>query len=227
MSKYTTQLRFPVEQFLSEAGLDNSEENWESIYQRLGLHDYPIYDESHRKILNDKIIRHFYFREIGQETFGQFKFMLRRTMHEIMPYYNLLYPVLDQIRPLVGYSRDWDENWNVDNTDEWSNQNESNSSGNSSNENIFQDTPMNLLESDSVKNLEYATNVTYNNSEDSSQAGGNAHGDDAKNELGEKHHRQLGTNTSESELFLKYQEAVKNIDLQVIKELETLFMGLW
>lgn len=227
MSKYTTQLRFPVEQFLTDIGMDNDEKNWKLIYGKLGLNDYPIFSEDHRPVLNDTIIRHFYFREIGQETFAQFRFILRRTMFEIMPYYNMLYPVMDDIDPLHNYSRDWDEDWNVDNTDNWSNENKSKSDSTSNTESIYEDTPMNLLDSDSVRNLEYATNVTYNNSKDHSEAEGNATGDDVKNELGEKHHHQLGFTVSQSELFLKYREAVANIDMLVIKELESLFMGLW
>lgn len=227
MSKYTTQLRFPVEQFLTDIGQDNDEKNWKLIYDKLGLNDYPIFSEDHRQVLNDTIIRHFYFREIGQETFAQFRFILRRTMFEIMPYYNMLYPVIDDIDPLHNYSRDWDEDWNVDNTDNWSNGNKSKSDSTSNTESIYEDTPMNLLDSDSVRNLEYATNVTYNNSKDHSEAEGNATGDDVKNELGEKHHHQLGFTVSQSELFLKYREAVANIDMLVIKELESLFMGLW
>ena len=50
-----------------------------------------IFDECHRKELNDKIIEHYYFREIGAETPDRFNFYLRRKMREIMPYYNQLY----------------------------------------------------------------------------------------------------------------------------------------
>ena len=31
----------------------------------LALSDYPIFDERHRASLNQKIIDHYYFREIG------------------------------------------------------------------------------------------------------------------------------------------------------------------
>lgn len=57
----------------------------------LGLKNYPIFDESYREGLNNKIINHFYFREIGFETAGLFKFYLNQKMSEIMPYYNQLY----------------------------------------------------------------------------------------------------------------------------------------
>lgn len=57
----------------------------------LALDKYPIWDEEYRPVLNNKIIEHFYFREIGQETPDRFNFFLRRKMNEIMPYYNKLY----------------------------------------------------------------------------------------------------------------------------------------
>lgn len=57
----------------------------------LNLNDYPIYDESYRQVLNNKIINHFYLREIGAETPDRFNFYLGRKMQEIMPYYNQMY----------------------------------------------------------------------------------------------------------------------------------------
>lgn len=74
MSKYTTELRYLIES------------NFE-----LGLDDYPIFDENYRELLNQKIINHYYFREIGMETAELFKRYLNQTMREIMPYYNQLY----------------------------------------------------------------------------------------------------------------------------------------
>lgn len=46
MSRYTIELRY-----LIEGNYD------------LGLKDYPIFDESYREQLNNKIIQHYYFRE--------------------------------------------------------------------------------------------------------------------------------------------------------------------
>ena len=57
----------------------------------LSLDKYPIFNEEHRHVLNDKIIQHFWYREIGQETPDRFNRMLARKMNEIMPYYNQMY----------------------------------------------------------------------------------------------------------------------------------------
>lgn len=57
----------------------------------LDLDEYPIWDEAYRTILNQRIVDHFYFREIGQETGDRFNWYLRVRMNEIMPKYNKLY----------------------------------------------------------------------------------------------------------------------------------------
>lgn len=74
MSKYTTELRYLIENDFD-----------------IGLKNYPIFDENYRELLNQKIINHYYFREIGMETAELFKRYLNATMNEIMPYYNQLY----------------------------------------------------------------------------------------------------------------------------------------
>lgn len=74
MSKYTVELRELLEQNVD-----------------IGLKNYPIWDETHREILNKKIINHYKYREIGFETPGRFIDELNIKMDEIMPYYIELY----------------------------------------------------------------------------------------------------------------------------------------
>ena len=100
MSKYTTELRYICEE---AAGVNNHEEmsdnpgysDTASIIEaaRVKLFDfsYPIFDANYKATLETKIIKHYYFREIGAESYGQFKMWLDRRMNEIMPYYNQLY----------------------------------------------------------------------------------------------------------------------------------------
>ena len=94
MSKYTTELRFICENL---AGLDESkgyndvntiiEEARPLIFD----FDYPIFDSTYKPILERKILKHFYVREIGEETYGLFKLRLDSKLNDIMPYYNKLY----------------------------------------------------------------------------------------------------------------------------------------
>lgn len=63
----------------------------------LGLSDYPIYDESKRKWLNDMIIDHFLFREISAETPTMFIYYLNRSLREGMRPINVLFQYLDTV----------------------------------------------------------------------------------------------------------------------------------
>ena len=93
MSAFTTQVRFICEQMygLDESvGLDRVNEVVSATSGEI-IGEYPIFDESYRNVLNDKIIKHYYTREIGEETVGLWRFRLNTKMNEIMPYFNKLY----------------------------------------------------------------------------------------------------------------------------------------
>ena len=94
MSAFTTQIRFICE---SKAGLKESV-GYDNIAQviegaRPAIFDfpYPIFDDTYRAVLETKILKHYYTREIGEETYGLWKLRLDTKMNEIMPYYNQLY----------------------------------------------------------------------------------------------------------------------------------------
>lgn len=94
MSKYTTELRFICE---NAAGLKESEG-----YSKIGdiiqkaipsvfNFDFPVFDENYRNVICTKILKHYYTREISEETVGLWKLRLDTRLNEIMPYYNQLY----------------------------------------------------------------------------------------------------------------------------------------
>lgn len=94
MSKYTTEVRFICE---TAAGLSESE-GQTSVKQIIAAaipsvfdFDFPIFDESYRNVLETKILKHYYTREIGLETVGLWKLKLDTKLNEIMPFYNQLY----------------------------------------------------------------------------------------------------------------------------------------
>lgn len=121
MSEYTVQVRFVLEQSLTDKGVTDwlDESEWPKVWKVFGLDDYPIYDEAHRDELNAKILRRYMFREIGQETVALFRFMVRRHMWEVMPYYNMLYETsMLADDPLSSFStkkvEDWDKAGHMD-----------------------------------------------------------------------------------------------------------------
>lgn len=264
MSKYTTLLRWPIEQRLDELGLERTEQNWPRVYGFLGLDDYPIYEESHRKTLNDKIIRRYYMREIGFETMGLFVWNLRTHMHEVMPYYNELYKTVGLIvDPLSTKDMSFDETWTRDESESdertsrgKSTENES-TQGNSdshttqtgstasSDRNVFQDTPMNGLDTGAVEGMDYATNVTFDkgttdsesqtdvnsrtdgNRDTSGSTSTDENGSRTGDFEGSRSTREHGYDRPQAETLLTYRKAIINIDLEVVESCAALFMGLW
>ena len=116
MSRFTTEVRYICE---VSAGLDKSVgfNNVDDILNiaapKIFDFDFPIYDEDYRLPLEKNILRHYYTREIGEETVGLWKLRLNAKLNEIMPYYNELYKsTLLNFNPLydVNYETIGDEN---------------------------------------------------------------------------------------------------------------------
>lgn len=94
MSKYTTEVRFICENY---AGYDESQgyQSVDEIIQaaipKVFDFDLVVFDDDYRNVLFTKILKHYYTREIGQETVGLWRLKLETKLQEIMPYYNQLY----------------------------------------------------------------------------------------------------------------------------------------
>ena len=195
MSKYTTELRY-----LIQSGFD------------LGLNDYPIFEESYRSKLNEKILNHYYMREIGFETAGLFKRCLNVKMNEIMPYYNQLYLSAQiEFDPLETYSTN--EQYERETTGDNTSQDEG------ENKSLQNDTPMGSLQDPFSEN--YATTSQKTNATNTTKLNSSEN---------EKYSRKLsGKNDSKSnsQLLMEYRQSFLNIDMLIIEELDVLFMQLW
>lgn len=94
MAKYTTEVRTICESYsglTASVGYSQIEKVIEKSKEKIFDFDFPIFDESYRSVIETKILKHFYTREIGLETVGLWKLKLNTKMNEIMPYYNQLY----------------------------------------------------------------------------------------------------------------------------------------
>ena len=94
MSKYTTEVRFICENaagVTESTGYSRIDEVINKAIPAVFSFDFPIFDEAYRNVLCKKILKHYYTREICEETVGLWKFRLDTRMNEIMPYYNKLY----------------------------------------------------------------------------------------------------------------------------------------
>lgn len=142
MSKYTTELRYIIE----------------SGYKLNALTSYPIFDENYRSVLNQYILNHFWMREIGFETAGEFDLYLGNTLNEIMPYYNGMFKMaMSEIDPLTNYK--YKET--LDKSDAGITSSNSNTNGNSKS---VESTPADgLVQMSEIENNVYASSATLNN----------------------------------------------------------------
>lgn len=224
MSQFTTELRNIVNQTLDSAGVARTEENWPRAYAMIGLDDYPIFQEAYRSTLNDKIIRRYWMREIGGETVALFRMFLRRTMHEIMPYYNQMYESLalaDQIQPLVDHKRTIAE----DAAGRASNQASTNATSASTGQDLFNDTPMSALNIDNVKSGKYLSTADFTEATTTDNGKSDSSGS-YDNKLSRT---ETGHDKPESELLLLWRSTFVNIDLEIVESeaVSSCFMGLW
>lgn len=94
MSKFTTELRFVCETMANQSEsqpLSKVDDIIEVARPQIFNFYYPIFDESYRAALETKIIRHYYTRELSEETVGLWRLRLQDKMNLIMPYYNKMY----------------------------------------------------------------------------------------------------------------------------------------
>lgn len=138
------------------------------------LSTYPLYNSVNedkftkvmtREELNQKLLNHFKYREIGFETFGRFLDELEIAMNEIMPYYNQFFISEDIINGLD----DIFGNLDVSETYEETTSTSGTSSGNdsvSSSESASEDTETNTNTSD---NSTIETDMTTNTKNVSSE----------------------------------------------------------
>lgn len=211
----------------------------------LGLQDYPIFDEAYRDPLNNKIIEHYYFREIGQETPGLFKRFLNRKMNEIMPYYNQLYasaslitdPLTNMTIISTGQSTGASSTESNATRTEQATTDASSSTDNTNTakaRTVVSVTPQMQLSAHD----DYATNLTDTNNESTGTAasssdstsktdGADSSKTDANTTDEYINHVSGLSGITESAALQEFRATFLNIDMMIIDDLAELFMGLY
>lgn len=215
MSDYTTEVRYICESAygLTESeGSDSVDKIIEGSMDKIFNFEYPIFDESYRGVLQKKILKHYYTREIGAETVGLWKLWVNTRLNEIMPYYNKLYETETlKFNPL--YDVD------VTRTHTGKGSSDGDSKSNGINWNKYSATPQG-----SVIDLEedrYLTDATKNTTDNKSETKILT-----TDEYVEKVQGKQGV-TSYSKMIKDYRDILLNIDMMIINDLKDLFMGLW
>jgi hypothetical protein len=208
---YTTELRYICESYagLTEsAGYNNIENVIKKALPKIFDFDFPIFDEDYRTVIETKIIKHYYTREISEETVGLWKLRLNTKMNEIMPYYNQLYKA---------WSVDFNPLYDTDITTEHTLDNESTQTTTGKSTDRFSDTPQGSLQN--IENNTYLSNATIVDS----NASGTSNSTD---EYLEKITGKRGS-MSYSKMLDEYRESLINIDSMIIVDLKDLFFKLW
>ena len=169
--------------------------------------------------LAERIIDHFYTREIGSDAIGQWMLFVKDKMNEVMETYApLIYSAAIKFDPLVNV--DYTEKYDAVNTST----NTSNSKSTGSGLTVNSDTPQGRISKASILGGDYASstgaNETENNISDSSKANGNQ--SYTKTMKGNS-----GVSATAQALIKQYRDYIRALNTEIVYELEPLFMGLY
>lgn len=220
MSKYTFELR----EVISTFGRDEVKK-WFSDYN---LSDYLTPEEIQviedkgvwsKDQLAERILDHYFMREIGTDAIGQFMLFIKDQMREIMETYApIIYSASIKYDPLV----------NVNYSEIYSgtsgSTSNSASSSNGTGLTINSDTPQGEINKSEILQGKYASstgaNETENNVSDSSESNGKE--DYIKTIKGNS-----GVSATSQAMIKQYRDVIRAVNTEIVYELEPLFMGIY
>ena len=202
-----------------------------------------------RDVLNEKLLNHYKYREIGFESIERFLDELEITMNEIMPYYNQMYNSVE-IMALID-----DPFGNVDVTETFkeerkdtsktntsssaSDTSETTSNVNSTAKNVESDTPQTEINTpaEEINNISHADKVSWNKatSNDNATSSGSSKTDAESNgeSSGTVEHTftkkgNQGVNTYAHDM-IEFRTSIIDVTMQIIedKKIKELFMQVF
>ena len=220
MSKYTIELR----KIIDYQGRDEVESYFKDYCINNYLQPHQVETILNANIwskdrLAEKIVDHYFMREIGYETIGLFKHYARVYMREIMErYLPLIYSNSISYDPLV----------NVDYTESFTRNitgsGESTSTNSASGLSVNSDTPQGQISKSNILAGEYASNTGASETESEIN-------DSTSSNTDETYTKRVkgnsGVSATAQKMIEQYRQNIIAIDEQIIKELDKLFMGLY
>lgn len=212
MAQFTTRLGT----YLSSFNTDKNVTPYATVeFHKDQLFDFPLgwYNTAPNDITYDNFKTMFclthYMDEIGFETIGQFKLQLCAKLTELMPYYTQLYAktVAVDFDPLINHEF-------TSTTTDSGQSNAQNNLHSRDSQTIHSDTPQINVDGNDYANAldRYKETALATNSETHS---GNATKTD---------HGFIG---DKSDAILKYRQTIININREILKQCDQLFMGIW
>lgn len=242
MGKYTTELRFICESkagYAESQGYGKVDEIIKSARTSIFDFDYPIFDPDYKEDFECMILRHFYSREIGYETYGLWHLKLWDKINLIMPYYNKMYKsALLEFNPL--YDVDYETTHAGEGTgttgDSETVSDSRNRNDNNTRWDLFSDTPQGGINGITADYDSVANNTYLTDARKITDAGG-------VTESGALSRQKAGNMSSTdryvdkvigkrggltySAMITEFRKTFLKIDEMVCEELEPLFLGLW
>lgn len=172
-----------------------------------------------KDMLADRIIDHYFTREIGTDAIGQFILFAKDKMKEVMETYApLIYSAAIKYDPLV----------NVDYTETYSSVSGSTSNSKSSSKGsgltVNSDTPQGQISKNAILQGNYASSTGANETENSVD-------DTSTNNGTQDYNKRVkgnsGVSATAQKMIVQYRENIRALNTEIIYELEPLFMGLY
>lgn len=220
MAKYSMDIRELVSTF--------GEDEVKSWFNKYELSDFLTAEEIkviedrgtwNKEKLTDRIIKHYFTREIGTDAIGQFILFVEDKMNEIMETYApLIYSASINYDPLV--------NVNFTETYAGNSDSQSNSSSNSTSSGLTvnSDTPQGQISKSHILQGRFASSTGANETE-------NAVTDASSNKGNENYTKTTkgnsGVSATSQKMIEQYRNIIRAINTEIIYELEPLFMGIY
>ena len=186
--------------------------------------DYPIHDPEYRPLLNQKIVNHFWNREIGMESPDQFIFALKRLLNEKMPYYTLLYQSLQiEYDPLITMKLHTTGTGEAEQATNATGTSENTSANNSGSRAVNSQFPQQQLQgdgdyADSASDVTSAATGTGSATNENSSTGNTSQSSSSD---------VVGYQGSPTRLIMEYRASLMNVDEMILNMLEECFMQVW
>lgn len=228
MATYTMELRKVIDYYGRE-----EVESWFSSYNLADfltpeqIQQIQKYNVWSKEKLAKQIVDHYFMREIGFETPALFAHYAKLTMNELMGSYLLkIYTQFLEYDPLSS----------VDYTEEYTREIEGSSEGSSNSNsknsaegfNINNDTPQQRITKQNLDSGIYAS--TTNQSETSSEIEDKTNTEASSKTIEKYTHSMKGDNgviVTNQYLVREFRELATNFNLEIINDLNKLFMGLY
>ena len=220
MSKFTIEVR----ELISTFGEDEVK-GWFKDYE---LSDYLTPEEIKvieergtwsKEALADRIIDHYFTREIGTDAIGQFILFAKDKMKEVMETYApLIYSAAIKYDPLV----------NVDYTESYEGNTDSSSRSKSSSAGsgltVNSDTPQGQISKSQILQGRYASSTGANETE-------NSVNDESTNSGSQDYVKRMkgnsGVSATAQKMIEQYRDNIRALNTEIVYELEPLFIGLY